>query len=139
MGFLLQLHQIETPSLWDIFGGLCGIRWGLGSNLAVHIIPEQMVRQRLSIGPLRWWTIQNIERVGQNAYVLEFPNDIGVSLTFNVADLQAYYGENGTPDVDSRSSPFQPEEADVGASQAKLGKPKRSVKPPNYLKDYCPK
>ncbi|BFG21902.1 hypothetical protein CerSpe_081760 [Prunus speciosa] len=80
-----------------------------------------------------------VKRAGQNAYVLELPNDIGVSPTFNVADLQAYYGENETPDFDSRSSPFQPEESDAGASQAKLGKPKRSVKPPNYLKDYFPK
>ncbi|CAL9015001.1 unnamed protein product, partial [Prunus brigantina] len=80
-----------------------------------------------------------LKRAGQNAYVLELPNDIGVSPTFNVADLQAYYGENETPDFDSRSSPFQPEESDAGASQAKLGKPKRLVKPPNYLKDYVPK
>ena len=80
-----------------------------------------------------------LKRAGQNAYVLELPNDIGVSPTFNVADLQAYYGENEAPDFDSRSSPFQPEESDAGASQVKLGKPKRSIKPPNYLKDYCPK
>ncbi|CAL9023575.1 unnamed protein product [Prunus brigantina] len=184
MGFLLQLHQIETPSLWDIFGGLCGVRWGPGSNLAKAHHPQtdgqtEVVNRTLESntkykesadkhrrhkefqeGDLVWINLRKerfprgkygklhdrgggpykiLKRAGQNAYVLELPNDIGVSPTFNVADLQAYYGENETPDFDSRSSPFQPEESMRGASQAKLGKPKRLVKPPNYLKDYVPK
>lgn len=57
-----------------------------------------------------------LKRAGQNAYVLELPNDIGVSPTLNFTNLQACNGESEAPDFDSRLSPFQPEESDARAS-----------------------
>ena len=41
-----------------------------------------------------------IEKIGENAYKLQFPDEYEVSLMFNVKDLRAYHGE------DLRASPF---------------------------------
>jgi len=35
-----------------------------------------------------------IERIGPNAFKMDFPNDYGVSSTFNMADLSPYYDES---------------------------------------------
>ena len=75
-----------------------------------------------------------MKTVVKNAYVLDLPGDIGVSPSFNAADLQVYHGENAVADSDSRSSPFQPQESDAGASI--IGRPKRKTHSPTYLKDY---
>ena len=38
---------------------------------------------------------QVIEKIGPNAYKIDLPGDYGVSATFNVDDLSAYYDEHG--------------------------------------------
>ncbi|KAL6203645.1 hypothetical protein ACLB2K_027345 [Fragaria x ananassa] len=77
-----------------------------------------------------------LKRVGANAYVLELPDDIGVSTTFNIADLQAYHGEN-EPIGDSRSSPVQPGVPETGVSaDLENGRPKRATQAPPHLHDY---
>ncbi|XP_050368930.1 uncharacterized protein LOC126787035 [Argentina anserina] len=80
-----------------------------------------------------------LKRAGKNAYVLDLPGEIGVSPTFNVADLQLYHGENTITSSDSRSSSLQPQESDAGASTDVTGMPKRKVQSPPYLKDYVRK
>ena len=55
-----------------------------------------------------------LQRIGENAYKIELPENYGVSNTFNVADLSRYDGENSTSD--SRASLLQPGELDTGVS-----------------------
>ena len=92
-----------------------------------------------------------MQRIGTNAYVLELPGDIGVSPTFNVADLQLYHGENEPAAANLRSSPFQPGVSDTGVSPSlgegrlspslEEGQPRRTTQgqPPAYLHDYVRK
>ena len=44
-----------------------------------------------------------LKRVGSNAYVVDLPNDYGISSTFNVSDLVAYRDPAVIP-----SEPFEP-------------------------------
>ena len=44
-----------------------------------------------------------LKRVGSNAYVVDLPNDYGISSTFNVSDLVAYRDPTAIP-----SEPFEP-------------------------------
>jgi hypothetical protein len=41
-----------------------------------------------------------IEKINENTYKLDLPADFGVSLTFNIADLKPYLGEED--DLESR-------------------------------------
>jgi len=46
------------------------------------------------------------EKVGPNAYMVDFPGEYGVSATFNVADLSPYFEENeGIPSLRPNSNP----------------------------------
>ena len=51
-----------------------------------------------------------LQRIGENAYKIELPEEYGVSSIFNVADLSTYHGENSL--LDSRTSLFQAGEID---------------------------
>ena len=48
-----------------------------------------------------------LQRIRENAYKIELPNDYGVSATFNVLDLYPYY-EDQEDQVDLGASLHQP-------------------------------
>jgi hypothetical protein len=52
------------------------------------------------------------EKINDNAYKLELPSEFGVSLTFNISDLQPYMGEED--EVLSRMTSIQNGENDEG-------------------------
>jgi len=45
-----------------------------------------------------------LERINNNAYKVDLPGDYGVSATFDVADLQAYYEDDYPADLRIKSS-----------------------------------
>ena len=54
-----------------------------------------------------------LERINDNAYKIELPDDYSVSTTFNVADLTPYLG---LEESESRTTPFQEGEDDEAIS-----------------------
>ena len=60
---------------------------------------------------------QIIKKINDNAYVVVLPDNLGISKTFNVADIYPYYPSNEPLYLDvqlnSRSSFFQLGETDV--------------------------
>ncbi|PKI58986.1 hypothetical protein CRG98_020631 [Punica granatum] len=51
------------------------------------------------------------EKVNDNAYKIELPDDYNVSATFNVRDLSQYFEDE--EDMDLRANPSEPGEDDV--------------------------
>jgi hypothetical protein len=52
-----------------------------------------------------------LEKINENAYKLDLPANFGVSLTFNIADLKSYLGEED--ELESRTTQMQEGEDDV--------------------------
>ena len=84
-----------------------------GDQVWIHLRKERFPDKRKSKlmaraeGPFRV-----LERVNDNAYKVELPDDYNVSATFNVRDLSPYLADiEEEPDL--RSNPFQPGEDDV--------------------------
>jgi len=53
-----------------------------------------------------------MRKINDNAYVINLPNDMGISNTYNVADLTLYHLQGAPYEDNSRLSSKQPEEND---------------------------
>jgi hypothetical protein len=84
-----------------------------GDMVWLHLRKERFPEQRKSkLSPRGDGPFKVLKKVGDNAYVLELPEEYGVSPVFNVGDLSPFHGS----DEDSRSNPFQEGEIDEGSS-----------------------
>jgi hypothetical protein len=62
-----------------------------------------------------------LEKINENAYKLDLPADFGVSLTFNIADLKPYLGEED--ELESRTTQMQEGEDDVDINTSDTSTP----------------
>ena len=76
-----------------------------GDFIWVHLCKECFPEKRKSkLMPRGDGPFRVLERINDNAYKIDLPDDYGVSTTFNVADLTPYFG---LEESESRMTPFQ--------------------------------
>ena len=84
-----------------------------GDLVWIHLQKERFPAQRKSkLSPRADGPFKIVQKINNNAYKVELPGNYGVSATFNVADLSPYFDED--VELNSRTSPFQPGENDMG-------------------------
>ena len=87
-----------------------------GDLVWIHLRKEQFPSKRSSkLMPRADGPFRVLQRIRENAYNIELPDDYGVSTTFNVSDLSPYY-EDQEDQVDLGASLDQPGETDTGVS-----------------------
>jgi len=85
-----------------------------GDFIWVHLRKERFPEKRKSkLLPIGDGPFRVLERINDNAYKIDLPDDYGVSTTFNVADLTPYFG---LEESESRMTPFQEGEDDEAIS-----------------------
>ena len=85
-----------------------------GDMVWLHLRKERFPTERQSkLSPRGDGPFKVLKKVGDNAYVLELPDEYGVSPVFNVSDLTLYEVGDDLND-DSRMNPFQEGEIDEG-------------------------
>jgi len=65
-----------------------------GDLVWVHLRKERFPQSRGKLSARADGPFKVLQRINDNAYKIELPEDYGVSSTFNVADLSPYYGED---------------------------------------------
>ena len=85
-----------------------------GDFVWVHLRKEHFPEKHKSeLMPRGDGPFRVLERINDNAYKIDLPDDYGVSTTFNVADLTPYFG---LEESESRMTPFQEGEDDEAIS-----------------------
>ena len=87
-----------------------------GDLVWIHLGKERFPSKRSSkLMPRADGPFRVLQRIRENAYNIELPDDYGVSTTFNVSDLSPYY-EDQEDQVDLGASLHQPGEIDTDMS-----------------------
>lgn len=87
-----------------------------GDLVWVHFRKERFpTKKARKLAPRGGGPFKVLQKIGDNVYVLDLPDDYGVSTTFNVNDLTLNEGEDEPPH-DSWSNPLEEGEDDGGPS-----------------------
>ncbi|GJY29358.1 ribonuclease H-like domain-containing protein [Tanacetum coccineum] len=103
----------DSPEQWDLCLAPAEFAYNNMVNRSTERFPVGIYNKlkKKKIGPCRI-----LKRINDNAYVVDLPEDMAISNTFNVSDLVDYYPPDELlyPNENSRSSPFQVGENDEG-------------------------
>ena len=88
------------------------------TKVPTHVVDLVKLPSRLPLGvkgklrQRRYGPFSIVRKINDNAYVIDLPSDMGISNTFNVADLTLYHPEEALYEDNSRASSKQPGEND---------------------------
>ncbi|WVZ52418.1 hypothetical protein U9M48_003474 [Paspalum notatum var. saurae] len=123
--FILKLHKITKDNIEKMNEryrdagnkGRKEINLEPGDLVWLHLRKDRFPDLRKSkLMPRADGPFKIIEKINDNVYKLELPPEFGVSLTFNIADLKPYLGEED--ELESRKTPLQEGEDDEDISYA---------------------
>jgi hypothetical protein len=93
-----------------------------GDLVWLHIRKERFPALRMSkLMPRADGPFKVLKEINENAYKLDLPTDFGVSLTFNIADLKSYLGEE--VELELRTTQMQEGEDDVDINTSDTSRP----------------